>query len=83
MIVAQIKKEGACTRSLIYYTRYNLVLCSNTIPATSGKANKTIYEMAPLAFVLNLELGLFIIYIYLQQVILDKIYGNNWGLNIL
>ena len=57
-----------CTTSLIYYTGNSLALCLHTIPAASGGACKTVHETAPLAFVFNLGLGLFIIYVGLHWV---------------
>ena len=70
-----------CTRGLIYYTRNSLIFCPNIIPAASGGASKTVYETVSLAFVLNLGLKSFIIYVYLQRIILGKTCGNDWGLN--
>ena len=69
------------TRSLICYTRNSLALCPNTIFAAGGGASKTVCETALLAFVLNLGLGLFIIYVYLQQIILSKKCENDQGLD--
>ena len=51
------------------------------ISTTGSGANRTVCGTAPLSFVLNLRLGLFIINIYLQQVILSKIFENDQGLD--
>ena len=48
---------------------------------SKSRVSGAVREMAPLAFVLNLGLELFIIYIYLQQVTLGKKRGNDQGLN--
>lgn len=69
------------TRGLICYRENNLIFCFNKISAANSGASKTICRMALLVFVLKLRLKWFIIYVYLQQFILNKIWGNNWGLN--
>ena len=53
------------TKNLICYIRNSLAFCPNTIPIASDRVNKTVHGIASLAFTLNLELGLFIIYVYL------------------
>ena len=65
----------------MYYIRNSLALCPNIIPSASDGSSKTVSKTAPLAFDLNLGLGSFIIYVYLQRITLGKKCENDQGLN--
>lgn len=64
-------------------THYFYIPCfkSCLISVANGRTNKTVCKTASLISILNLRLRLFIIYNYLQQIILSKIYKNDCSLD--